>query len=328
MAILHVFTGDAPAETVRQALRIPASDALIQHDVISVGPVKPFASRDEWIRTRDDFWQGVSGAPELEEFPHDLVIEAERLKTAARLVLWVGAGLSDRLLLPSILALGDAMQMTLPPMETVEITSHPSLKVPVLGWGMLRPDDVGNPKRNEVSMEYRMRAKRAWAALTTSSPAAYMHALEAIDEDPALLAAMATLIERYPDTVRGLSHWDAALLASLPDGGADAFNVIGGAFGASHQHLDPVGDVYLFWRLRRLADQSLRRPLLELSGDLGTMRHCHVAPTDFGRQVRDGSASHVAANGIDDWIGGVHLRAATGSPWYRRNGELIPQTDL
>src|SRR5687767_955262 len=105
MAILHLFTGDHPADTVRSALRIPAGEFLIQHDVISVGPVKAFASRDEWLRTRDDFWGGVGGAPDLEEFPHDLVIEAERIASASRLVLWVGAGLSDRLLLPSVLAL-------------------------------------------------------------------------------------------------------------------------------------------------------------------------------------------------------------------------------
>jgi hypothetical protein len=324
MAILHLFTGDAPAETVRASLRIPQGEALIQHDVISVGPMPAFASRDEWLRTRDDFWEGVGGAPEIEEFPHDLVVEAERLQSATRLVLWVGAGLSDRLLLPSVLALADIMRMDLPPIETVEITSHASLRVPVLGWGMLRPADIGNPARAPLSMDGRIRARRAWAALTATSPASYLHALETVEEDDALLAALSTLIERYPDAVRGLSHWDSALLASIPDSGADVFNVIGGAIGANHQHLDPVGDLYLFWRLRRLADSALPQPLLTLSGDLGQMRHCTVTPTPFGRRVRDGTTSHVAVNGIDDWIGGVHLRSPAGSPWYRRNGELIP----
>jgi hypothetical protein len=328
MANLHLFTGDHAAETIRSALRIGPDEFLIQHDVISVGPVKAFASRDEWLRTRDDFWEGVGGAPDLEEFPHDLVIEAERLASASRLVIWAGAGLSDRLLLPSVLALADAMGMTLPPIETAELTSHTSLKVPVLGWGMLRPSDVGQPKRVELTTERRIRAKRAWTALTATSPVSYLHALETLEEDGDLLAAMSTLIERYPDPVRGLSHWDAALLSNLPDAGADAFTVIGGAFGANHHHLDPVGDVYLFWRMQRLADPGLREPLLTLSGDLGALRHCRVKLTDLGRQVRDGTANHVEINGIDDWVGGVHLRASTGSPWYRRNGELIPRNGL
>jgi hypothetical protein len=328
MATLHLFTGDHAAETVRTALRIPVAETLIQHDVISCGPVKGFTSRDEWIRTRDDLWDGLGGAPDLEEFPHDLVIEAERLGTASRLVLWMGAGLADRLLLPSVLALADLMRMDLPPMETVQITAHPTLRVPVLGWGMLRPADVGQPKRTEVDVEHRMRARRAWAALTASTPISLAHALDTLDEDAELLAAMATLIERYPDPVRGLSHWDTALLMCVPDAGSDAFTIIGGAIGANHQHVDPVGDMYLFWRLRRLADANLRQPLLTLAGDAGAMRHSQVTLTPFGKQVRLGMANHVAVNGIDDWIGGVHLHAAAGSLWYRRNGELIPQTAL
>ena len=328
MANLHLFTGDAAAGTVRAALRIPAGDYLVQHDVITCGPVRPFASRDEWIRTRDDFWEEVCGGPDLEEFPSDLVVDADRLGAASRLVLWVGAGLSDRMLLPSVLALGEILKIDLPPIETVEITGHRSVSVPVLGWGMLRPDDVGHPKGAEVSVASRMRAKHAWAGLTASSPPSYLHAVETLDEDPAFLAAMATLIERYPDTVRGLSHWDAALLASLPDAGSDAFTVVGGAIGVNHHHLDPVGDMYLFWRLRRMADQWLREPLVELSGDTSIMRHCRVTPTDFGKRVREGKANHVEVNGIDDWVGGVHLRAGAGSPWYRRNGEIIPRNAL
>ena len=98
--------------------------------------------------------------------------------------------------------------------------------------------------------------------------------------------------------------------------------------GSGPGQLDPVGDVYLFWRMRRLADSGLQQPLLTLSGDLGALRHCRVRLTDFGRQVRNGAANHVEVNGIDDWVGGVHLRASTGSPWYRRNGELIPRKAL
>lgn len=325
---IHVFTGDAAAHSVRTALRISGPDSLVQHDVISCGPARAFVSRDEWIRTRDDFWEEVCGGPDLEEFPEDLVIDAERLRSTDRVILWVGAGLSDRLLLPSVLALADLLHLTLPPVETVEIISHRSLSVPVLGWGMLRPTDIGTPEGTAVSTEVHMRAKHAWAGLTSTTPTSYLHALDTLDGDPDLLAAMSTLIERYPDTVRGVSHWDAALLSCLPDAGTDAFTIIGGAIGANHQHLDPVGDLYLYWRLRRLSDPALRQPLVELSGDVGAMRHCLITPTAFGKQVRDGKASHVAVNGIDDWIGGVHLRATTGSPWYRRTGELIPQTAL
>ena len=323
MTPLHIFTGDAAAMTVGGALAIPENQLLIQHDVIACGPLPAFASRGEWISTRDDFWQEVCGGPELEEFPNDLVIDAGEIGRADRVTLWIGAGLSDRLLLATVLRLSDLVGFDLPPLETMEITGHKTLSVPVLGWGMLRANDVGRPIARAVDTHQILRARRAWAGLTAPTPASLRSCLDAIDDDSELAAAMFTLIGRYPDATSGLSHWDAALLAAMSSAESNAFTVIGGAIGANHHWLDPVGDSYLFWRLRRLADPALNEPLLTLSGDRNTPRNCRVMPTAFGIEVRDGRASHVAVNGVDDWIGGVHLRQATGSPWVRRGDELI-----
>ena len=41
--------------------------------------------------------------------------------------------------------------------------------------------------------------------------------------------------------------------------------------------------------------------------------------TDVGRQVLDGEADHVALNGIDRWIGGVHLHGHD-VPWRWNEG--------
>src|SRR4051812_28827979 len=105
MPQLHLFTGDAAAMTVGAALGLSADQVLIQHDVISCGPVRAFATREEWIDARDDFWQEVCGGPTFEEFPKDLAVDAQEMARADRLTLWVGAGLSDRLLLPTVMKL-------------------------------------------------------------------------------------------------------------------------------------------------------------------------------------------------------------------------------
>ena len=323
MATLHLFTGDHPAETIRPALRIPDDAYLVQHDVISVGPLRDFTTREEWLAERMGFWAGLDNGAAFESFPNDLVDQVGRLREADRLVLWVGAGLSDRLLLPAVMALSRLEGFQLPRMEVAEITRHPTLSVPVLGWGMLRTKDVGSPAMRPVELADGETAVRAWQAVTDDDPHSVIAFLEETT-DTALVNAMSTLIERYPDTVRGVSHWDAALLAALPDSGSSAFTVIGGAIGANHHHLDPVGDMYLFWRLRRMTF-GVREPLITIAGDPTSMRDCLVIPTELGKAVRDGRANHAAINGIDDWIGGVHLHAKNGSPWYRRAGELIPE---
>jgi hypothetical protein len=323
MATLHLFTGDSAAGTITEALGLSSHECVVQHDVISCGPVRDFASREEWIAARGRFWMEVCGGPTLDEFPGDLVGDAERLRGADRLVLWVGAGLSDRLLLPSLLALAGLIELPLPPIEVAAIRSHRSLKVPVLGWGMLRATDIGRPDRVLVDADEVARARAAWNGLTATTPNGYLQAMDGLDEDADLLAAMSVLIERYPDAVTGLSHWDASLLACVPDTGASGLTIIGGAFGANHHHLDPVGDLYLYWRMRRLASSALNEPLLRMEGEVSVMSQSRFMLTDFGRAVRAGQASQVAVNGIDDWVGGVHLRAAKGSPWYRRNGTII-----
>jgi hypothetical protein len=320
---LHVFTGDAAAMTVAAALRIPDNQILIQHDVISCGPVPAFASREEWFRTRNDLWLEVCGGPTLQEFPKDLVTDAARIAEADCVTIWVGAGLSDRLLLPAIVRLAELGGLDLPPIDLVAATNHRSLKSPMLGWGMLRAEDVGHPTITRATADDLTRARRTWAGLTAPTPTEWLDSLDGVDDDRDLVAALSTLIGRYPDVRSGLSHWDAALMAATSNTGSDAFAVIGGAIGANSHWLDPVGDMYLFWRLKRLAGTRLKRPLVLLEGNTSNARGCRVMPTDFGIAVRDGEANHAGMNGVDDWIGGVHLQSSRGSPWVRQKGGLV-----
>lgn len=327
MANLHVFTGDEAANNVRAALGIPEREFLVQHDVISCGPLRSYEDRGEWLDERYRFWNDVfGGGGIIDPLPNDLVEEAPRLASADRVIAWVGAGLSDRLLVPSLVHLFSIDGVTPPPIEVAEIVSHQSLKVPVLGWGMLRPKDIGKPARRQLTESELAAARATWNAVTSRDPLALVRHLQSLD-DTSELNGLATLIERYPDERHGLSHWDASLLRVMPARRSTAFEVVGGAIGANHHHLDPVGDMYLFWRLRRMAEAH--DPLVVLEGDRrifsDNLRTTHVRPTELGLKVRDGETSAVARSGIDDWVGGVHLRSATGSPWYRRNGELLPQ---
>jgi hypothetical protein len=62
--------------------------------------------------------------------------------------------------------------------------------------------------------------------------------------------------------------------------------------------------------MARLATEPT--PLLEAAAPVG-----HASPlelTEAGREVLAGRRDHVALNGIDRWIGGVHL-TGTDVPW-------------
>ena len=58
-----------------------------------------------------------------------------------------------------------------------------------------------------------------------------------------------------------------------------------------------------------------RIPLLDLArADRPVDRHTGLRLTDAGAQVLAGVADHVTLNGIDRWIGGVHLHG-DHAPW-------------
>ena len=88
--------------------------------------------------------------------------------------------------------------------------------------------------------------------------------------------------------------------------------------------LDWVGDAYLFTRLRSLADPSLSQPLISLTGNSANMRETNVSLTATGKDVLEGKVNSVALNGIDDWVGGIHLDSAAGEVWFQRKGFLVP----
>jgi len=74
--------------------------------------------------------------------------------------------------------------------------------------------------------------------------------------------------------------------------------------GAAREARPYLGDTWAYAAIERLARAEV--PLV--SAGAGVVdRHSAVALTDAGRRVLDGGADHVALNGVDRWIGGVHL---------------------
>ena len=91
--------------------------------------------------------------------------------------------------------------------------------------------------------------------------------------------------------------------------------------------LDPAGDVDLFWRLRRLAAKELPHPLVTLRGEGSSFRDFDVELTGTGRDVLEGRANRVEVNGVDEWIGGVHLDSSASRAWWNVGGELVERPE-
>ena len=116
------------------------------------------------------------------------------------------------------------------------------------------------------------------------------------------------LSREYPSTRDGLSLTERRLLAAVAEGAETA----GSAFvrAAAREPRPFLGDTWAFDRMARLA--AAPTPLLQTTEPV---RHdTPVSITDAGREVLAGRRDHVALNGIDRWIVGVHL-TGTDPAW-------------
>ena len=77
-----------------------------------------------------------------------------------------------------------------------------------------------------------------------------------------------------------------------------------------------------FYRL--MADlSSVRHPLLQIS-DTPQRSLGEVTITEAGRSVIEGRADHIELNGIDRWLGGVHLKGDNAAwRWDRASARLV-----
>ncbi|HEU0299761.1 MAG TPA: hypothetical protein VFR37_09910, partial [Longimicrobium sp.] len=129
---------------------------------------------------------------------------------------------------------------------------------------------------------------------------------------PFLADSLRRLLEEYPSTTSGLSRTERQALEVLLGGPMTLREL----YPAAHHQSEPVvwmGD----WSFVEvvLALAAARTPLLEFDGPVPveeadgyekTMQ-CRVSITEAGRQVLAGAADAVRMNGVDRWIGGVHL---------------------
>jgi hypothetical protein len=310
--ILHVTNGDAAGDKLRTFV---AGDVVLSCDVLHDGPVR---RGDIEAATRT-----LARADGCEEvalwFEHDLFDQLNLIRTLTLLDLKVR-------LKP------DATKVRLKPDATDDpVVSGFSRTVTLIcidafpgvdrfiGLGQLTPEQLQSlwPSRRPVTREQFDVASRAWEAFCSPDPLA----LEALSHDasidgalPFLRAALHRLFEEYPWTTNGLSRTEAAALRTLRQGRLTGFQL----FPLTQRTEDRpfLGDWALFAILERLA--AARLPLIAFdrmvrsATDLGPVA---IELTGAGRDVLDGAADAVVMNGIDRWVGGVHLTGGSSSPW-------------
>jgi hypothetical protein len=164
----------------------------------------------------------------------------------------------------------------------------------------------------------------AWKAVTAPEPDPLLAFLTGRQPSlPFLQRALSSLLYHYPDAATGLNAWEYQLLHYVRAEGPKATRAVGYTMAHDMNFPEWMADSYLFQRLHRLAEVTLPRPLLTLSGHTRQLRGTEVRLTQYGEAILAGKGNAVEWNGIEDWVGGVHLDSRNGRVWFQRGQTLV-----
>ncbi len=168
---------------------------------------------------------------------------------------------------------------------------------------------------------------RSWAAFRSPSPGALEGVANTASKSvPHLAPALRRLIEEYPEQGSGLARSQRQILEAVRDPGGAPVE----AFRHCQQREEApyLGDTSFWSYLEQLS--SGPRPLVRSASGTpfraprfgGRPSADPLRLTSDGEDVLAGRADLVRLQGIDRWLGGVHLR--TGDLWRRRpRGRLV-----
>ncbi|MGW0227628.1 hypothetical protein ACWDWO_04895 [Actinopolymorpha singaporensis] len=321
--VLHVTNGDCAAEVMRAAgLTEPI---LPWRDVLHDGPVPGGLTDAELRAVRADFIAGEGLDPASVRADFDARDAALAAHRGGRVVLWFEADLYDQLQVVQIL---DQLHRAGVPPESVSLVS--AGEFPGIahfgGLGELAAADLLRLRADELPLtaEAFDLAVAAWAAFTGPDPGGLAEiARSASPVLRHLPEAFGRLAQEYPARSDGLSLTERRILLAV-DGGA---GTAGAVFAEvrRRERRPFLGDTSCFDRIAELA--AARQPLLAVDGDTadGPYAERRVALTTAGRDVLAGRADHAELNGVDRWVGGVHL-TGTHPAWRydERLERLLP----
>jgi hypothetical protein len=296
-------------------------------DVLHEGPVPAGLALAELSEVRARFIADARLGGDYEEVLTDFRARdaaLARFVEHEETVLWFEHDLYDQLQLLQLLdwfAARDRGEMRLSLICIGTFAGRPSFR----GLGELTPTELASlfPSRHTVTNAELALARIAWQAFRSPDPIAIEAVLAGETSAlPFLRAALLRHLEEVPAAVNGLSRTERQLLEVILAGSQTPYAIF--AAWQMKEEAPYMGDTPLWWHLKRLSEGS--HPLvMRTDGGRFLMPNeaqgpeqfpaQHIALTDAGRAILAGQADQLALNGIDRWLGGVHLHA--GDPLWR-----------
>ncbi len=311
--ILHITNGDCAVEAIRKAGI--KGEVLPWRDLLHEGPVPSGKSLRQMSQIRARFIMGLW--PEIKGVDKGFQ-KRDRLLASFRkfdeTVLWFEHDLFDQLQLIQILDWFHGRKLGNSKLSIV-ITGE------YIGPGMNLRKYLS--VRKKVSTSQLELAKSAWHAFCSRNP---RNILKIISNDTSCLPYLRLSLERhlqqFPSHENGLNRTERQILEAVRSGVHSPHEI----FQECQKLEEPkfMGDAVFWIYLENLI--NCKRPLLKTKNGLPFRQPANFANredfnkqriqlTEAGKKVLFNKADFIALNGIDKWLGGVHLTGKNILRW-------------
>lgn len=327
--MLHIHNGDSSAKVAKES-SIPGEHFAFRESLMT-GPVSADTSDDEWRRLRAQHLSESYGI-DLEECARSLLDQEIKLASASEydeVVLWFEHDFFCQIHLVYLLNWFAQRELGNTKLCLICVGEFPG-KQNFRGLGELNADEMASlfPYRQEITLAQLQLGEVAWEAYCSSDPTEIK---KVVDSDtsplPFLGSALQSHLRRFPSTLNGLGRIEEKAL-ELIEGGARTFIELFPRF-VSAEPVYGLGDAQLWLALVQMSVGKQPLLVIESGHDVGQQSTPDIAPrakiqiTESGESVRRGEADQVELNGIDQWLGGVHLSPTNLWRWHEKSGAMV-----
>ena len=331
--MLHILDGASSAVTLAET-DVPGKVFAWREALIS-GPTPARPNEDEWIAIRSEYLSTHYGV-ELEKCKSDLEEQSETLASYPEhdeVVLWFEHDLFCQTNLLYLLNWFSRQQLGSTKLSLIWIGEFPGID-DFRGLGQLNANQLASlfEQRHEITTRELELGHEAWHAYCAPDPSSLLQLLkEDLSALPFLKRALESHLARFPSTGNGLGQIENTGLQLIANG-YERFGDLFRRF-SSAQRVYGLGDFQLWLDLWGLS--NVPRPLLQIANGANAGKGPlseNVVQTQFeittdGRLVLQNKADFVELNGINLWLGGVHLSSERDFwRWDSDKGELLHQT--
>ncbi|HYT48824.1 MAG TPA: hypothetical protein VEL78_00430 [Pyrinomonadaceae bacterium] len=310
--MLHVHNGDSTAETAKKTNLL--GEHLAWREALVCGPTPGHLSEQDFLKVRAAHLAESYGA-QHEKCEAELRAQHQALRKFSdheEVVLWFEHDLFCQVQLIYLLDWFAQRELGHTKLSLICIDDFPGFEI-FHGLGQLNEAQLSSlfPERHEVTAAQMQLGSDAWRAYAAPDALGLIALLKTeMSALPFLETALRKHLQRFPSTRNGLGRVENTGL-ELIAAGYRRFKSLFPAFMRNEREYG-FGDAQLYLELKRLAKAPT--PLLRNGGNT-TLDPARILLSSFeltphGAAALAGEEDFVVQNGIDEWLGGIHLKGS------------------